>query len=109
MTDHAPPTPDQEATALLMLAMGLTIVKVCRATEQTWTPVLFARALAGYAGAMVRESDGEPMPRLVAELLSLVMTGIDRALTAEGVRLETLEAQVNEAFNEGLSIFDDDG
>lgn len=85
-----------------MLGFGLTVVKVCAAAEQTWTPEAFVRVLAGYVGAMASEDDYQTMS-LMAELLSHVVTAVARAMHLERERIAALEAQVNEAFNEGIS------
>ena len=94
----------KEAVAALMYALGITVVKVCDAVEQTWSPDAFLQALAGYAGAMASADDDEQKLRLMAELLGYVTIAIGRALDVRAAGRAALEAQVNAAFIDGLAI-----
>ena len=94
----------KEAIAALMYALGITVVKVCEAVEETWTPDAFLRVLAGYAGTMASADDDEQMLLLMTELLGYVTIAISRASRVRAADLATLEAQVNAAFNDGLAI-----
>lgn len=96
--------PQKEAVAALMYALGITVVKICDAVEETWTPDGFLSALAGYAGAMASAEDDEQKLLLMGELLGYVTIAIGRALKVRAAGMAALEAQVNAAFNDGLAI-----
>lgn len=93
----------KNAVVLLMLALGTTVVKMCDAVEETWTPEAFMPVLSGFAGALASVDDDPRTLRLMQELLAYVMVSIGRSLQLRDEQMYALAAQVDATWYDGLS------